>query len=361
MRSRRHHVALLLTAAFGVAACGRGAGTPNDAGAGGRGGSSGAGSGGAPAGGTLAARVCPGGTVLVASGSPVPAGATTRRIASVPPKDVFNDNGNDFGIIEGVVWAGDALYLSEIASGANPPPARILKVVLPDVVSIVSTTAGTNGLILNGRGGLLGASHSAGGIIDITLPAGSSTGLVTQYNGTRFNAPNDIALRADGNLYFSDPDYQAPSTRPQQQTRVYRVAPGTNVVTVVDATRRQPNGVTLSFDENTLFVSGADGIFSYPVLATGEVGPRARLSTMAGDGMAIDCAGRLYVASNASVVVVDPMSGAVVASIPLGGVQSATNVAFGGADRKTLFITALGSGGQQGLFQLGLDVPGLPY
>ena len=82
---------------------------------------------------------------------------------------------------------------------------------------------------------------------------------------------------------------------------------------------------------------------------------------MSGDGMAIDCAGRLYVTSSASVVVLDPNSGAQIASIPVSGVQSTTNVAFGGPDRRMLFITALGSGAQQGLLQIGLDVPGLPY
>jgi hypothetical protein len=60
--------------------------------------------------------------------APNPSSITLTKVAGVPPFDSFNNNGNNFGNIEGDVWFGDALYVSEIASGNNPPPARILRV-----------------------------------------------------------------------------------------------------------------------------------------------------------------------------------------------------------------------------------------
>jgi len=227
--SRLPSVTMALAICWALGGCGGGG--PGGTGAGGRGGAGGE---------TLAARFCPAG--MTYAGSPVPTGASATRVVGVPPADAFNGNGNDFGIIEGVVWTGDALYLSEISSGQNPPPSRVLQILLPDVVSIVPQANGTNGLALDGKGGLFGASHTVGGIVDIALPSGTTTNVVTEYNDNRFDSPNDLAVRADGNIYFTDPDYQAPATRPQQQTRVYRAAPGTNAVTVIDASRRQPNG-----------------------------------------------------------------------------------------------------------------------
>jgi gluconolactonase len=125
--------------------------------------------------------------------------------------------------------------------------------------------------------------------------------------------------------------------------------------------RREPNGVTLSLDERTLYVAASDGIFAYPVAANGDVGAGTRFSTVGGDGMVMDCAGNLYVASGTGVQILAPTTGAQVASIAVSGVKSVTNLAFGGADRKTLFISGQSSSTQVGLFQMGMNVPGMPY
>ena len=305
------------------------------------------------------AAICPAG--MTYSGSPVPDGATPARITALPIKDAFNNDGGDSWNMEGLLWGGDALYLSEILSGGNPPPARILKLALPDTVTVVSEAAGSNGLALDGHGGLYAASHTVGGILHVDLPSGALTNVVTDYQGARFDSPNDMAVRADGNIYFSDPDYQAPMPRPQTQTRVYRIAPGASEATIIDATRREPNGVTLSLDENTLFVAGSDGIFAYPVMANGDVGAGSRIANTSGDGMVMDCAGNLYVASGGQVRILDSATGSQLASIAVTRVQSVTNLAFGGADRKTLFISGLGSSSQVGVFQVLLSFPGMPY
>ncbi|MDP9034434.1 MAG: SMP-30/gluconolactonase/LRE family protein [Myxococcota bacterium] len=297
-------------------------------------------------------------------GNPIPSGAVPVRVQGVPPNDAsFNMNNGTFGIIEGPVWLGDSLYVSEIAAGPNPPASRILKVTPAGMVSVAVANSGTNGLAVDRSGNLYGAVHKDGSVSRIDLSAGTATPVASSFMGARFNSPNDLALRSDGTIYFSDPDYQAPSTRPQLKTRLYRVAPGTNAVTVVDDTLSEPNGVTFSLDEKTLFVTTPGGIHKYSVMADGSVGPSSVMMPVvsSGDGMTLDCAGNLYVATPTAIVVLSP-SGSEIGRIPVtAGVQSATNVAFGGADHKTLYITALGSGTQKGLLQIALATPGLPY
>ncbi|MDP9000824.1 MAG: SMP-30/gluconolactonase/LRE family protein [Myxococcota bacterium] len=298
-------------------------------------------------------------------GSPVPSAMTPARVSGVPPSDTFNNSNNNFGIVEGPVWIGDALYLSEIASGSNPPASRVLKVTAAGAVSVAIADSGSNGLAVDRNGNLVGAVHKDGSISRFDLSTGMATAIASTYMGKRFDSPNDLAVRSDGNIYFSDPDYQAPSPAPQSQTRLYRIAPATNAVTIVDATLSEPNGVTLSLDESTLYVTSTRGVYKYPVMSDGSVGSGAIFAAnLSGDGMTLDCAGNLYVTvtSSPNVVVFSP-SGAQLGqvSLPAGMVQAVTNVAFGGFDHKTLYITALGSGMQKALFEVALSVPGMPY
>jgi gluconolactonase len=292
------------------------------------------------------------------------AGLTPTKVAGVPPSDAFNNDNNNFGIIEGPVWIGDSLYVSEIASGPNPPPARILKVTGAGVVSVAIADSGSNGLAVDQGGTLYGAVHKDGSISRFDLVTGTATPVATGYMRIRFNSPNDLTIRNDGNIYFSDPNSQAPSPQPQAQTRLYRVAAGTNAVSVIDATLTQPNGVTLSIDQNTLYVTSNNGLFRYPVMADGTVGTRTLVNAVNGDGMAIDCAGNLYIAvigGAGNVVMVLGPTGTPLGtiSLPAGAVQNVTNVAFGGADHKTLYITALGN--TKALYQVALTIPGMPY
>ncbi|MDP9150067.1 MAG: SMP-30/gluconolactonase/LRE family protein, partial [Myxococcota bacterium] len=296
-------------------------------------------------------------------GNPIPAGAVPVRVQGVPPSDAFNMNNGTFGIIEGPVWVADALYVSEIGAGANPPASRILKVTPAGMVSVAVANSGTNGLAVDRSGNFYGAVHKDGSVSRIDLSTGAATPVASTFMGARFNSPNDLAVRSDGTIYFSDPDYQAPSPHPQLKTRLYRIAPGTSAVTVVDDTLSEPNGVTFSLDEKTLFVTTPGALYKYSVMADGSVGPGSMTmpTVSSGDGMTLDCAGNLYVATPNAIVVLSP-SGSEIGRIAVtAGVQSATNVAFGGADHKTLYITALGSGTQKGLLQVALAIPGLPY
>ena len=138
----------------------------------------------------------------------------------------------------------------------------------------------------------------------------ASTVVAAQYMGKRFNAPNDVTIRSDGTVYFSDPDnYQSPQPAPQTRPRVYRVSPAGDV-SVVDETIPEPNGVTLSLDEKTLFVDGDAGLFSFAVMPDGSTGAKTPFGNSTAytgsDGMAMDCAGDLYVVHGADIAVLGP-------------------------------------------------------
>jgi gluconolactonase len=345
-------------------------GTGGQGGSSGRGGGGGTGGGGGGGttgtGGSATRYTCPAGSFT----TPNPSTITLTKVAGVPPFDAFNNNGNNFGNIEGTVWFGDALYVSEIGGGNNPPPARILRVPTTGAVSIAHATSGTNGLAVDVMGRLIGASHTAGGVLAFNLTNMTSTPIVSTYGSpaARFNTPNDLTVRSDGTIYFTDPDFQAPSPRPQAMTRVYWLAPGSTTAMVVDAGRSNPNGITLSLDEAFLFVTDGQGLWRYPVNADGSTGTATRIAQSAvssGDGMGIDCAGTLYVTSQNRVVVVNPTgTGTMLGTISVNA-QSATNVAFGGANHQTLYVSGLGNGtgggATMGLFRADMPLPGMPF
>ncbi len=290
----------------------------------------------------------------------MPSGATVTRLDNALPNDNYQ---TQFGNVEGAVWLDGALYVSEFGPGSNPPPSRIVRIDSNGVGTVVAPTAGTNGLAVDKAGNLYGASHKVGGIVRFALPGGTETVIVGSYDGARFGSPNDLTFRSDGTLYFTDPNWQAASPNPQSRTSVYRVAPGASNAVLVDANRSNPNGITLSPDEKTLYLTAQDGVFKYAVSADGSVGVAEHFGSgvvSSGDGMVVDCAGNLYVTSN-DVIVLSP-EGKEVGRIRMpSGAGSVTNLAFGGSDRKTLFITAMGYGTARGVYKVNLAIPGYPY
>jgi gluconolactonase len=357
-----------------------GAGAGGDAGLGANGGTSGGGSSGASGSAGDAGNAgtgggggwtCPSGV----TGPPTLTGTPTR-VASVPPPDAFNmDNGN-FGNVEGPVWIGDALYVSEMSYMAydsqeqNVKMSRILKVTSDGTTTIHIADSGSNGIAVDANGDMIAAVHKDGTLTRFAMPSGMpATPVASMFMSARFNSPNDLAIRSDGNIYFSDPNFQAPNTLPQSATRVYRVAPGGEITPIPNAQTPDqfgnPNGVTLSLNEDFLYVAASVGR-RYPVMQDGTLGSGTDFQAISGgDGMVVDCAGNIYVARDQGVSVYDPQGGTI-GTIPVSGedangqnIQSVTNVAFGGADHQTLYITALGNG--KGLFTLPLNLPGRPY
>lgn len=272
------------------------------------------------------------------------------RIAAVQPSRT------EAGLYEGPVWIKDALYFSDFSFGPGFP-SRIRKLAADGTVSTVIEDSGSNGLAVDARGDIIAATHKYKSLTRYALPGGARTALAGRYAGQVFDSPNDIAIAADGVMYFTDPDYQkAAAPGGQPITGVYRVAVD-GTVTLVDGSRKNPNGVSLSPSGDVLYVNASDGALrAYPIVnGVPQAGRDIVTGLDSADGMAVDCHGNLYVAEHpARRVRVFSPQGKELATIRVDA--NVTNAAFGGADGKTLYIT-----GAYALWQVRLDVTGSPY
>jgi len=211
---------------------------------------------------------------------------------------------------------------------------------------------GSNGTALDSQGRLVMCEHGARRITRLEAD-GTKTVLAERYQGRRLNSPNDLMLARDGDLYFSDPPFGLPKSyddpaRELPWQGVYRLRGGALELLVSDV--RAPNGIALSPDERTLYVSNADREkpvwLAYPLGADGSVGAgrvfaeaRAEVASFAGapDGMEADARGNLWAAGPGGVTIFAP-DGARLGALFTGIATS--NVAFGGEHGRTLFVTA---------------------
>jgi gluconolactonase len=261
-----------------------------------------------------------------------------------------DDFASGFTVLEGPTWRDGALYLSQInANVASPPPARLLRYDLgATAFAVVDPDSGSNGLQPDPTGRLAAARHSDGTVsyIDVRNPAAAAVPLATSFEGQRFNSPNDLVFHPNGTLYFTDPDWQAPTPRPQSVERAYRVAPGGTPEAITAALTEpslvtKPNGIVVSADERTLYLGGTNGLFRFNLDEQGAVtggGQRLAVTAEGVDGMTLDCAGNLYVTTGSRVLVLDTDAELI------GGItvpHNPTNVEIGGPNGQTLFITTL--------------------
>jgi len=286
------------------------------------------------------------------SGKPPSGELRAERIAAAVPAQAGPS------LYEGPVWIGDALYFSEFSvKGAFP--SRVRRLAPDGTVGTVIDDSGSNGLAVDARGDLVAATHKYKALsrYAIATAGGARSTIAGTYQGQPFDSPNDIAIAADGTIYFTDPDYQkAAAPGGQPVTGIYRV--GTDgQVTLVDGSRRNPNGIALSPAGDLLYANAGDGaILAYPIV-NGVPGPGKPLVTglEGGDGMAVDCHGNLYQAEHgAQRVRVFSPQGKELATIRVDA--NVTNAAFGGKDGRTLYIT-----GAQALWQIRLEVSGAPF
>jgi gluconolactonase len=274
---------------------------------------------------------------------------TAQRVASVSPSR------SEAGLYEGPVWIGDALYFSDF-SFAKGFPSRVRKLAADGTVSTAIEDSGSNGLAVDAHGNLVAATHKYKALSRYTLD-GRRSAVAERHEGQVFNSPNDIAIAADGTIYFTDPDWQkAAAPGGQQVTGVYRVGVD-GKVTLVDGALRNPNGIGLAPAGDVLYVNASDGVLrAYPIVKGVPQRGRSLVSGLDGpDGMTLDCHGNLYVTEHgAQRVRVFSPQGRQLATIRLDA--NVTNAAFGGADGKTLYITGAGA-----LWRVELDVTGSPY
>ncbi len=193
----------------------------------------------------------------------------------------------------------------------------------------------------------------------LRIDDGQAAILVNEYEGQPLNGANDLVFDREGVLYFSDPWR---SSRENPVGGFYRLFPDSRLEQI-DSGLAFPNGVALSADNTAVYLAETrhHRILRYPIGRDGAIGARKDFASLPGgegpDGMAFDEGGNLYVAhyGGGKVAIFDP-AGDLVNAIPIPGSQ-VTNVAFGGADRRTLVITDVETGS---IYQTRVAVPGQP-
>ena len=286
-------------------------------------------------------------TLAASCGAPPSGELKAERIATA--------SRHEPGLYEGPVWIGDALYFSDFRF-AEGFPSRVRRLAADGTLGTLIEDSGSNGLAVDAGGSLVLASHKDKALLRREAD-GRKAPLAGAFRGQPFNSPNDLAIAADGTIYFTDPDWQkAAAPGGQPLTGIYRVAPGGDV-TLVDGSRPNPNGIALSPRGDVLYVNASDGLLvAYPIVdGVPQAGRVLVRGLEAPDGMARDCRGNLYVSEHgAQRVRVFSPQGRQLATIRVDA--KVTNAAFGGRDGKTLYLTGAGA-----LWRLRLDVSGAPY
>ena len=218
----------------------------------------------------------------------------------------------------------------------------------------------TNGRTLDLEGRVVQCSHGRRSVERETSIDGSTPPqtLVDRWNGVRFNSPNDVVVASDGTVWFTDPPYGIdPSEREGHAAEpeyegcfVFRLDPATGAVDPVITDMIHPNGLAFSLDEKTLFVSdtgfyagsaAARHIRAYDVDVRGATCSNGREFAVvrpgASDGFRVDVEGRIWTSSEDSVQILSS-TGEVLERIPIP--EKVSNVCFGGASGRDLYVTA---------------------
>ena len=219
---------------------------------------------------------------------------------------------------------------------------------------------GSNGLTLDPQGRLAIAAMADRAVARIEKD-GTRTVLADRFEGKRFNGPNDLVVKANGALYFTDfaggmrGRDKSPS-REMPFMGVYLVKDGKVAVLEKDPGGGAPNGIALSPDEKILYVGGGGKIHSYDIRDDDTIANGRVLIETGTDGMKVDRAGNIYTTTGATVRIFAPADGKPLGTIHLPDILgvSATNVAFGDADSMSLYITA-----RTHVFRIRLKTPGI--
>ena len=261
--------------------------------------------------------------------------------------------------LEGPTWSSqdNAFYFSEMnfaSSQALGPDSTIYKLVLPNTLTTYLKHSGTNGLYAKGQN-LYTLNHSTQSLSKINIKSKTNTVIVSEFDGLSFSSPNDMTMHKNGDIFFTDPNWQlGERTQQMPYTGVYKLS-NTGVLSLIDATLEKPNGVALSPDQRTLYVGDfSNRVSKYTIDENDDILPREDfIKVTSPDGIKVDSAGNIYVSSHSKGVInIYTPSGAFIDKIELG--PNVTNLAFGGKNRKTLLITTA-----KGLFTLDVKVAGL--
>lgn len=253
-----------------------------------------------------------------------------------------------FTFTEGPAWNGEFLLFSDI------PSNRILKLIpgQPPVV-FRENSGGANGNAFDSRGRLY-TCEGAARRLTRTSPGGKIEILAERFGGKRLNAPNDLAIRRDGHLYFTDPAYGSQAdSRELPFYGVFHLSPRgeLNVIARMDT---RPNGIALSPNGRTLYVNAADerAVRAFDLDRSGAASnPRVLITGIEGvpDGLRTDEKGNLYLAA-AKLLIYSP-AGQLLRAIPIP--ETPSNLEFGDPDLQGLYVTA-----RRSVYYLRLPVKG---
>jgi gluconolactonase len=239
----------------------------------------------------------------------------------------------------------------------DQPNDRILKWSAEGKLSTFLQPAGrANGMCFDPRGYLIACADEKNALWSIA-PDGKVSVIVGDYEGRLLNGPNDVWVRSDGAIYFTDPFYKRSwwthDTMPQDGQHVYFLtADRQQLVRVVDDMQK-PNGIIGTPDGKMLYVSdiGAGRTYRYDIAPDGGLTGKTLAAEQGSDGMTLDDEGNLYLTGD-GVVVFDGI-GRQIDHIQVPDEQWTANVSFGSKDRQTLFITA-----STGLYAVRMRVTG---
>ena len=214
----------------------------------------------------------------------------------------------------------------------------------------------SNGLTYDNEGHLIACEHGARRV-SRTLPDGTIVAIAEHYEGKRFNSPNDVVVSKKGIIYFTDPPFGvAEGDRELDFQGVFRILPD-GKVELLHRGMDRPNGLALSPDETVLYVDDTVEklVNAFPLKPDGSLAGDptvlGRLEGWGADGLKVDTQGNVYVTGPKGLWIWDKQGGWLGL---LETLEDPANCAFGGADGKTLFITARTS-----LYSVQMKVPGI--
>jgi gluconolactonase len=277
------------------------------------------------------------GSIAVAQ-SPVPVGAKLEKVAT----GIFQGEGPVWYNGPGLKNAADSsLIFSDITGNKmyqyTPATGKC--------VPFLNPSDSSNGMTFDHEGRLVFCQMGLRRVARMDTD-GTVTPLASTFRGKLFNSPNDVVVKSDGSIFFTDPNFNIPGGTKNQQLPfcgIYRISPS-GEVQLLDSTLSLPNGICFSLDESKLYVNDSHACIVYvwdvihdSTLANKRVFATIKASGYA-DGMKFDSSGNLFCTGPVGVWVFNP-SGACVDTILIPSPDVASNCAWGDPDRKTLYIT----------------------